>query len=181
LQDLERRIVGTAGEQGGEELVDVARLLEESLAEIPRASRAGLVIHRDIQPAGLLEAHPDGLRSLFMNIVVNAIESLPPERGGEVHVRLHREGSSIVFTVEDNGRGIPPEIRSRIFNARFTTKRRGTGLGLAWVHRNVTQHLGGQIEVDSGDLEGGMKTRFTVTIPLHRPEANHAASHPDRG
>ena len=63
---------------------------------------------------------------------------------------------------EDSGTGIPPDVLPRIFEPFYTTKERGTGLGLATVHRIVESH-GGAIEVAS---EPGRGTVFTVTLPL---------------
>jgi hypothetical protein len=70
-------------------------------------------------------------------------------------------GRYIQLTIADNGRGIPPEIRSRIFEPYFTTKSTGNGLGLATVHSIVRKHQG-QIEVDSAVGKG---TTFTLWLP----------------
>ncbi|MEW6747190.1 MAG: GAF domain-containing sensor histidine kinase [Planctomycetota bacterium] len=181
LRAIEHRITEAATEEPRVQSLDPARVLQAALDDIPRAVRLGVEIHRDIRPVPPLEAHPDGLRSLFMNLVVNAVESIPEEACGDVWVSLREVGGGILFVVEDNGRGIAPEHLGKVFSARFTTKPRSTGLGLAWVHRNVTQHLQGRIHVESGDLGRGVRTRFTVEIPVSRSESSHGAPRPDCG
>jgi len=73
-----------------------------------------------------------------------------------------RDECRVHMQVEDNGPGIPEEIRKKIFQPFFTTRTDGTGLGLATCLKNVQYH-GGSIDVDS---EMGVGTRFNVTIPL---------------
>ncbi|MFO0980485.1 MAG: HAMP domain-containing sensor histidine kinase [Planctomycetota bacterium] len=164
LRDIELRATETEPESN-EQLCDVLTALNESLADIPQAMRSGIAFHRSLQEVPPIRSHPDSLRSLFMNLITNAIEAIPKERGGDIWIALRPDGRDIVLTVEDNGRGIPAHDLDKVFQARFTTKPRGTGLGLAWVHRNVTQHLNGRIHAESGNLGDGKRTRFTVRLP----------------
>jgi signal transduction histidine kinase len=80
-------------------------------------------------------------------------------------VRLGREHDKLVLSVSDNGPGIAPEMRGRLFEPYATTKAEGTGLGLAIVERIVAEH-GGEISV--GDTPGGGAT-FVVKLPLSGP------------
>jgi len=77
-------------------------------------------------------------------------------------------GAAVEVRVRDNGTGIPPEIRDRLFQPFFTTKPtgEGTGLGLSISYDIVTQQHGGTIEVDS---EVGSLTEFTIRLPRARP------------
>jgi signal transduction histidine kinase len=82
-----------------------------------------------------------------------------------------RDCSDLVeVTVRDNGTGIPPEIRDKLFQPFFTTKPtgEGTGLGLSISYDIITQQHGGSIEVES---EPGLYTEFTIRLPRHRPVA----------
>ena len=82
--------------------------------------------------------------------------------GGELTVRLTEDTRSAILKVEDHGEGIPPEIRDRIFDLYFTTKRGGSGIGLAMTYRILQLHHG-QIDVES---KLGKGSTFTLRIPV---------------
>jgi CheY-like chemotaxis protein len=106
------------------------------------------------------------LEQVVMNLVVNARDAVRESGGRRVHVRTLSEGTNVVLEVVDDGPGIPPELRERVFEPYFTTKTqgadRGTGLGLATVYGIVATH-DGKIEIAAG-LDGG-GTTMRVTIP----------------
>ena len=94
------------------------------------------------------------------NLVRNAYEAMA-DKGGTVTVRVHREGGDLVISVADNGRGIPEEVRGRLFQSFVTAgKRGGTGLGLAIVKKIVDEHHG-SIGVESSERGA----RFTIKLP----------------
>jgi signal transduction histidine kinase/CheY-like chemotaxis protein len=105
------------------------------------------------------------LRRLLLNLVVNASEAIG-DGPGTIRVRAFgaagRRAGTAVIEVEDDGPGMPPELCNRIFDAGFTTKERGHGLGLAVV-RSVVERSGGQLRVESAGARG---TIFRVEIPL---------------
>ena len=132
-------------------------LLEENgIRMVERISRSPLEIEGD----GEL------LKQVFYNVVLNAVQAMP--EGGTLRVSTTRRRSRIKgqrmveVAVADSGVGIPPEDLQRIFSPFFTTKERGTGLGLTVVHRIVEIH-GGLVEVES---EVGKGTTFRISIPL---------------
>jgi two-component system cell cycle sensor histidine kinase/response regulator CckA len=109
-----------------------------------------------------VDADRGQLEQVLVNLVVNALDAMTD--GGRLVVRVGCERpDSAWLEVEDNGAGIPEEIRERIFEPFFTTKGRGkgTGLGLSVVHGIVTQH-GGRMELESHE---GTGTRFRVVLP----------------
>src|SRR5262249_41769820 len=111
----------------------------------------------------LLLADENELKQLFMNLLLNSIEATP--KGGSVEVSLEEvSDSKLCVSVSDNGSGIPPERLSKIFQPFFTTKKAGTGLGLATCKRIVLDH-GGEIRVES---EVGKGTRFRIDFPSSR-------------
>jgi signal transduction histidine kinase len=81
------------------------------------------------------------VQQIVMNLILNAMQASPA--GGVVTVTLDPSGR---FTVRDQGPGIPPELRARVFEPYVTTKESGSGLGLAIVRRNV-RLLGGDVEI----------------------------------
>ena len=106
------------------------------------------------------------LSEIFQNLIVNAIEVSPEQSHIAIrtHILENATGKKAVVYVEDEGPGIAPEIKQQIFRPFFTTKQKGTGLGLAVVHRRVTD-LGGEIDCISPlSQKGG--TRFEVRLPL---------------
>ena len=104
-----------------------------------------------------------GLRRLLLNLVLNARDAVG-EAGGRIVVRVVHAAGRAVLEVEDDGPGIDPEIRARLFEPFFTLRRqgRGSGLGLAVVHSIVTAH-DGEVDVRSQPGDG---TRFIVRLPL---------------
>jgi signal transduction histidine kinase len=102
------------------------------------------------------------MTNLIVNAVVHGFEN---RLQGEIVIRAEKsEKGGCLLTVTDNGRGMPPDVVSRVFEPFFTTKRGsgGSGLGLSIVYNLVTQQLGGAIRCES--VEGKM-TRFTLTVP----------------
>ena len=110
-----------------------------------------------------LVAAVDGprLRQVFANVMKNALEATERQLGGRVDVRLARRGPAVVVEIADNGVGIQPEHREKIFLPFYTTKPTGTGLGMAIVKKIMDLH-GGEIEIDSVPGRG---TTIRLVIP----------------
>ncbi len=102
------------------------------------------------------------LKQAFLNIISNAIQSM--EDGGTVTVTSAQKGHDIVVTMSDTGPGISSEVMSKLFVPFFTTRKSGSGLGLA-VTRRIVENHGGQITADSVPGEG---TTFVVRLPIIR-------------
>jgi signal transduction histidine kinase len=96
------------------------------------------------------------------NLVRNAVQASPA--GATVTVGVANEGSAVVLRVDDEGPGIAKEARARIFDAFFTTRTHGVGIGLALVKRIIDDHasVGARIDVVSPDRGGAS---FRVTLP----------------
>jgi signal transduction histidine kinase len=109
-----------------------------------------------------VEAYGGELNQVWTNLIDNAADALGGR--GRITLRTRQEGDRAVVEVEDDGPGIPPEIRDRVFDAFFTTKPpgQGTGLGLGISYGIVANRHGGEMSLSS---EPG-RTLFTVRIPL---------------
>ncbi len=108
-----------------------------------------------------VQADEGQLKQAFYNIIKNAIQSMP--HGGTLNISCERNGEGeTVIEFSDTGKGIAPEDMSRIFNAYFTTKASGNGLGLMIVERIIRQH-GARLSIESVKGKG---TRFTVVFPV---------------
>jgi signal transduction histidine kinase len=106
------------------------------------------------------------LKQVFLNLILNACETMPGGGQISVHVEsLPQERKAVLVRVSDTGGGIPPEMLSQIFNPFFTTKRHGTGLGLAIVNRILLNHNG---RVEAANNASGAV--FSVTLPLAATE-----------
>ncbi len=160
-----------AGHEGLRDAVDLGEVVSEAAAEATPVA-VGHDLTLDLPDANgggpMVHGVPDDLHRLALNLIENALAHTPP--GTAVAVRVARESGQAVLTVSDAGRGIPPEIRERIFD-RFVrgdsnSPGGGSGLGLAIV-RAVAERHGGTVEVGQSDTGGA---RFTVRIPAVRAE-----------
>jgi len=112
----------------------------------------------------------DELQQVFLNIINNAVYAMKLEGGGElgVQARLGEGGTCVEVLISDTGPGIPPEVRSRIFDPLFTTKKvgEGTGLGLSVSYGIVARHRG-TITVETATAEESKHpgTTFIITLP----------------
>ena len=102
------------------------------------------------------------LLRVLNNLVQNAIQSIPPERTGQIGLQLKVEEGMAVLKVKDNGLGIPESMFEKVFYPRFTTKSSGMGLGLAMC-KSIVESLSGEISFNSRVDIG---TEFIVKIPL---------------
>lgn len=120
---------------------------------------------------------PERLEQVLANLISNAVKFSP--RGGTVHVGLARDGGAAVLSVRDEGPGIPPEFRGRVFqkfaqaDATDARGRNGTGLGLSIV-KSIVERLDGQIGFDTTEGRG---TTFRVGLPLWRTRAATVLHH----
>ena len=122
-------------------------------------------IERKYQAAAYsVEGDADQLRQVFTNLILNGLQAM--EAGGTLTVTtaVDREGRCCSVTIGDSGTGISAEVREKLFTPFFTTKPRGTGLGLAVSYGIVTDH-GGEIHVESSEGRGAA---FTVALPLQQ-------------
>lgn len=145
-------------------LEDALRFVEEPVDE----KHIEIVTEFDNLPP--MNVDGDQLRSAFLNTLLNATEAVPT--GGVIFVRTKQQetddGPVAVVTIQDNGAGIEEKDMASIFEAFFTTKSLGTGLGLTNARKVVELH-GGRIEVASVARHG---TTITITLP-YEPRAAH--------
>ena len=109
-----------------------------------------------------IKADKNHLIRVFNNLIINAIQAIPSDREGHIKVGLYQQGNTAVVKISDNGGGIPPEIRERVFEPNFTTKTSGSGLGLA-ICKKIIEALDGTIRFETRDNEG---TDFFVEMPI---------------
>ncbi|HZT81452.1 MAG TPA: ATP-binding protein, partial [Gemmataceae bacterium] len=109
----------------------------------------------------LVSIDAEKFEQVALNLVINALEAMPD--GGKLTVGVRVADGELRLSVRDSGPGIPPEVQRNLFQPYFSTKDRGSGMGLALSEKLIGQH-GGQI----GYRTGPSGTTFNVAIPLER-------------
>ncbi|MCP4566856.1 MAG: PAS domain S-box protein [FCB group bacterium] len=142
--------------------VDIHEGIESALTILPREKTKRIKIEKDFAALPAIRCHPNQINQVFMNLLINAVEAIEIE--GTVSVSTACEENWAVIRFADNGRGMSPQIQSRIYDPGFTTKGVGvgTGLGLAICYRIIESHKG-QIDMVS---EEGKGTEITVRLPI---------------
>src|SRR5262245_7422027 len=143
--------------------VDVSKLVEEVVPIIrPEADQRGVTLVVDCQNVPDINGDPAMLRQAFLNLALNACQAMP--NGGTLRIRGERPigtGRRVAILFSDTDTGIAPEHLQRIFDLYFTTKEKGSGIGLSMVFRTVQMH-DGDIEVQSTP---GVGTTFKILLP----------------
>jgi signal transduction histidine kinase len=148
------------------EEVDLAELVRE-VADLmtPQARLAHIDMQFDAPANGEITAirgDADMLKQAVLNLVTNGLDAMQAAHvGGQLHMSVGRAGDYIILEVADNGPGIPPELRQKVFQLYFTTKSTGSGIGLAMTYRAVQLH-NGTIDFSSVDGQG---TTFRLQFP----------------
>ncbi|MBA3461672.1 MAG: HAMP domain-containing protein [Deltaproteobacteria bacterium] len=146
---------------------------EFSRIDLNEVVRSAMTLYQEAAPVEVtlgelpeVDADKAQINQIVLNLVENARDAISKKPDGKITVSTKLgEGSDRVFLIiEDNGPGVPSEIKDKVFAPYFTTKhaKGGTGLGLAIVHRIVSDH-GGRISI--ADAKGG-GARFTIELPL---------------
>jgi two-component system NtrC family sensor kinase len=149
------------------ELVDIHQVLDASLRLVHHAVEHRARVICDYGEVPLLAGSASGLSQVFVNLLANAAQALPPDRPlaeNEIRVMTRAGDERVLVAIGDNGVGMAPEVMARIFEPFFTTKPTGgdTGIGL-YLCRDIVDRLGGEIRVES---EPGRGTVFQVWLPV---------------
>ncbi len=109
-----------------------------------------------------VSADKEQLLRVFVNLVKNAIQSIDIRKKGEINIGMKLVGGKCLVTIKDNGKGIPEELRSKMFSPNFTTKSGGMGMGLAIV-KGIIESINGKVWFET---ETNIGTTFYVEIPV---------------
>jgi signal transduction histidine kinase len=120
------------------------------------------VERRDLDSASPVRLDPESLKQVFLNLILNALEAMP--EGGRLELSRAERGGKVEFTIADTGAGVAPEIAGRLGDPFFTTKAKGSGLGL-FLTRRLLQSAGGDLEIRG---EPGRGTTCVVRLPRRR-------------
>lgn len=149
-------------------------MLEEYLETVQKQASKLLTIQKELSETRdlAIDADPLQMRELFLNIFNNAVDAVP-EQGGQIRVRTAADKDIVEICIKDNGGGIEKDVLEKVFEPFFSTKTKGTGLGLA-VCKQITDFHKGSIHIDS---EPGKGTQVRIRL---LKSAGHGESD-DRG
>lgn len=116
----------------------------------------------------MVNADREQLSRAIINLIKNAIQSIPEARKGKIIIKLSKNEQMAVIAVSDDGAGIPVELRDKLFSPSFTTKTSGMGLGLAIV-KNIVENFSGRVWFET---ELGKGTTFYIEIPVYELESS---------
>jgi signal transduction histidine kinase len=142
--------------------ISLASLVEDVLRVIgPECTKANVIVTTEgLDHVPDISGDPAMLRQALLNLALNACQAMPT--GGTLRISAAAaRGRRVEVSVEDSGIGIKPEHLGRIFDLYFTTREKGSGIGLSMVYRTVQLH-DGEIEVQSTEGHG---TTFRVSLP----------------
>lgn len=149
-------------------LVDVNVVVGEIATTARDAYGVPLHLHLAPEPQPVI-ADPIALRRILDNLVTNGVQSIDDDQG-TVTIATEQRGDVVRITVSDTGRGMTQDELARALNGLYTTKPRGTGLGLSVVRRLVGDH-GGAVHIDTAPRRG---TTVTIELPAHRTAPHRA-------
>jgi signal transduction histidine kinase len=145
------------------ELFDLVPLIQKSADLYAEDERISLNAYIKEKEAWVVGDH-QFMSRVITNLIINGIQSVPLEKRAIINLRLYRneDDNIAIIEIQDNGSGIPENIRQRVFIPNFTTKVGGSGLGLAMARRGV-EHAGGNIWFETETDRG---TTFFIDLPL---------------
>ncbi len=142
---------------------NVEEILKKNLNFLaPEIQRNGFEIHkRCATHVPEIQADPGLLYQAFLNILMNAMQAMP--EGGSIFVEVSARGNALTIIFEDDGPGISDETLKKIWEPFFTTKDKGSGLGLSIVKKIIEGH-GGEVAIENGPKKGA---QVTLSLPLN--------------
>ena len=143
------------------QLADIHEGIEDTLVLLHHELKYRIEVKTDFGNIPKIYCYPNQLNQVFMNIIMNAIQSI--DEKGEINIRTYSDETHVYIEISDNGRGIPEENLEKIFDPGYTTKSSGvgTGLGLSIVYNIIEAHKG-HIRAESIVKKG---SKFTIEIP----------------
>jgi signal transduction histidine kinase len=147
------------------EEVDLRRIMEDvALLAAPDAEQHGVTIEQHMPAERLpIKVDVDLMKQAIQNVVINGVQAMP--NGGVLTISARREEHGIIADVRDQGGGIPSDMHDKVFELYFTTKKEGSGIGLAQTYQILQWHYG-SVDFES---EEGRGTTFRFQIPAAVP------------
>lgn len=142
--------------------VDINQTLEETISLVSgEVKEQNVVLEKEMSSLLHVQADGEQMKQVFLNLFLNAIQAMP--EGGKLRIKTNLKGQYIRIEIQDEGTGIPEEIKDKLFEPFFTTKEEGIGLGLSTAKRIIDDHKG-SIEVRNSHPKG---TVFIINLPIN--------------
>ena len=153
---------------------DLRLILEEvSLLAAPDAAQHGVKLMRELTVASTpVRVDVDLIKQAILNVVINGVQAMPV--GGTLSITMREDGGTVITEIRDQGVGIPSAVQDKVFELYFTTKKTGSGIGLAQTYQIMQWHYG-SVEFDSVEGKG---TTFRLQLPLTENRAAQADANP---
>lgn len=148
------------------ERIDLAQILHTAIDLFKNSGDELVELHIFTNETAWILADREQLLRVFNNLIKNAIQSIPEDRKGEIHINLKKDTGHWLVEVRDNGSGIDDAVVEKIFAPNFTTKTGGMGLGLAMV-KSIVETIGGSIWFETSLQKG---TCFYLAFPCSEAE-----------
>jgi len=163
LRQIAQNFYAFAGERALEPVDSDLRGLVDEVLELNAAWAEELGVTIRVEGEGIeARLDPTEFRRVLINLVSNALQSM--QSGGELHVSVLGDATSVRVEVRDTGVGVDEEVRKHLFEPYFTTRSHGTGLGLA-ICKRVIDEMGGQIRLEPVPVADGGGTRAVLVLP----------------
>jgi signal transduction histidine kinase len=146
---------------------DLRLVLDEvSLLAAPDAAQHGVKIVRELPEHAIgVKIDTDLIKQAMLNVVLNGVQAMP--NGGTLTIAAQCNDETVVTEVRDQGTGIPADVQEKVFELYFTTKKGGSGIGLAQTYQIMQWHYG-SVDFESVDGKG---TTFRLRLPLAEPRS----------
>jgi len=153
------------------EEMDLRRLLEDVMTlATPEAEQHGVKIVSELPASPLpVKVDSDFMKQAILNVVLNGVQAMPG--GGNLKVAGRSDGEVVITEIRDEGKGIPQDVHDKFFELYFTTKKDGSGIGLAQTYQILQWHYG-SVDFESRDGQG---TTFRLRLPLSESAAPSSA------
>jgi two-component system, NtrC family, sensor kinase len=145
--------------------IDVNPVVQDCLVLVnPLLQQKQVQVHTDLQCNTTVQINRQELQQVVINLLINAIQAVPPQEG-QVWLRSFNGSEASIegacIEIEDNGGGLAPHIRERLFTPFMTTKNDGNGLGL-WISQSLMERYGGKVEIAPGRMGTGACLRVCI-------------------
>ena len=155
--------------------IDLRRLLEDvALLAAPDAEQHGVTVDLRVPREGLpVKVDIDLMKQAMLNVVINGVQAMP--KGGSLTISARRENGVAVAEVQDQGGGIPKELHDKVFELYFTTKKEGSGIGLAQTYQILQWHYG-SVDFESAATGTVFRFQIPISVPSNSESAEFAAN-----
>lgn len=157
-----------------ERIFNLKTYVEETLMALqPELKNKPYKLEFEAEDDIMIKSHPGAFSQIITNLVMNSlIHGFKNREEGKITLKAQTKNKELIFTYQDDGNGMPPDIAQRVYEPFFTTNRDGggSGLGMNIVYNLVSQKLGGKLNLDTAEGKG---VKFTITLPYKKQEENN--------